>query len=1380
MKYKNMMLAALLLLAILTMGAVSASEDADTLAVSDDVGDIEVQAPAADEILTENSTFIVGDEGDDEGDDNPYNVEIVGEFDITDRDQEIIKINCPEGTEGYFVIMTLDDDWRELYEYSHHISSDDWGNVIGITPDDLNITEPGGYIIDIYLTDDSESYHDDNLIFEAPWGIEAIDYSQFRYISMDTFEPSALFMDDIFAVYCPVGSSGTVTVDVRKDGDDEFFETSDKEVKDKDEENKLYWNLAELGMYGADGKYFISVYHQGFNDSRHDDIKEDEIDVKSPVSIDSFSYIDSPGRGGFVFAEIPSNFEDGEIWVMIGGELKVNKTLSEFVEGDGNSPYWRYSEGHGGTDESKKWYYINNYHFDYDFEGGQEYVITAILSINQQSGTILFTEESEIRMINRNIVSDDDGHSIEIFGEIGYWFDDWIEMIAITSPEGSDGTVEIWVDDYDEGWRWEGPLDELSDFIEEENQYFIVPGFFEDLESGEHQIFVAYKENGVELIRSSGFIEFYDDGDEEEDGPIDDIELEFNAEDEEELEFEISDNETIAYLLIPDNEEFEGTEVTVTITKNGEDFATFNTEEMDYETDEVKEAKKYPIDLDLTQLNDKDLLSISLDCFDEDWAYVIEIAEDTAIFHMYEGDEVDLYVFIGNITLGDFNDPERMGPHPRGNFIEFSIPGSYDVTEGSIVVSDDIEVIYQKQLNAFVDREFDYSTLGYRYIVSLDEYNLMSLPENRIITFTLNFGSDSLTFKRIRHADYLSQIVTPDDVARVYDVTINEEVMTSEDDTAVSIVGKDANPQTIWIELGEGQFNVYVNDQKVEGLGNLIFENWMNNNGVLDADLEELREMDLPDMEISLEEFAELSRDEKISILKEEFPDDITLFRLTSFRHGCPELQISLADLNITESGEYNIKVTHFPGDPIEVWNPDYPPENSTELVETLVLEKTISVVYKPSPFISAPAVTTQYGTPVNITVNMYAGARGNAWFTVNGKTEKAPISGGVATYTVSDLKYGLYPVEIRYNGNALYAASTINTTLKVNKITQPIVSVSADDIGFNEDATVIVNVAQKVNGNIHITVNNVTKAAPIANGVATATFSGLERGTYEVTALYKGTVNIVSKTKTTTFKVVKGTPIISVDAPDAGYGSDAIITVNMGNRANGNVHVTINGVTERAKITDGVATYAVSGLKRGTYDVTVAYNGNANYNAQEFTTTLNVVKGTPIASVSVDDINVGDDAVVTVNFVNNVNGFVKITVNGVTERVQIVDGVATASFSGLKAGSYDVTVAYAGSTNFNGQTATADFSVSKSSPNLGVGKRTIDGKTVLIAEIAEDATGFVNFAVNGGTYKAKIVNGVATITLPDFAPGTYTLKSSYNGNYKYLAQTKTRTITIK
>lgn len=435
--------------------------------------------------------------------------------------------------------------------------------------------------------------------------------------------------------------------------------------------------------------------------------------------------------------------------------------------------------------------------------------------------------------------------------------------------------------------------------------------------------------------------------------------------------------------------------------------------------------------------------------------------------------------------------------------------------------------------------------------------------------------------------------------------------------------------------------------------------------------------------------------------------------------------------------------------------------------------------VAKPSPFISAPAVTTKYGKDVNITVYLESDVSGNVWITINKAKQKTAIKNGVATYTVSGLNYGLYPVDISYNGNYKYCADTISTTLKVNK-NSPITSVVAESITYGEDATVTVNVAKNVPGNIKITVNGVTVKAPITNGAATATFIGLKAKTYDVTAVYGGNVNYVSQTKTASLTVTKGTPIISVDAPDASFGTPATITVNLKGDVPGNVRFTINGVTEKAPITNGVAIYTVSGLKAGSHAVSISYAGNANYNAQTLDATLKIVKASPITSVSVENINVGDTAVVVVKMANNVNGNVKITVNGVAEKVKIVNGIATLNVTGLKAGTYDVSAYYAGNANFNAQTSTSSFTVSKSSPGLSMTVATKSGKTTVTANIAADAPGNVKVIVDGGTpQSAKITNGVATYTISGLSSGTHTIKVTYGGNYKYTAQSRTKTITI-
>ena len=430
-------------------------------------------------------------------------------------------------------------------------------------------------------------------------------------------------------------------------------------------------------------------------------------------------------------------------------------------------------------------------------------------------------------------------------------------------------------------------------------------------------------------------------------------------------------------------------------------------------------------------------------------------------------------------------------------------------------------------------------------------------------------------------------------------------------------------------------------------------------------------------------------------------------------------------------------------------------------------------------PTISVSPATVKYGVGAVFTVNLNSDATGNIAYEVATKSGSAEIIDGAATFAVSGLNYGLYDVHVSYAGDDRYFAGSADTTLKVNK-NSPIASISSVNIVYGNDAIIAVNLAQNVPGNVKITVNGKTQKAKITNGVAIATFTGLNAGTYDVTAAYAGNVNYVAQTKTASLNVAKATPILSVSVSDAVFGGTGRVNVNLASDVPGNVRVTINDVTEKAKITNGKATYTVSGLKAGSYDVKVYYAGNVNYAAQTVMANLNVAKANPIASVSVENINVGDAATVTVQMADNVNGNVRITVNGVTKKVQIVDGVAVLNVTGLKAGTYEVSAVYAGNANFNAQTMTAGLTVSKSSPGLSFTATTKSGKTTVTAKIAQDAPGNVRIIVDGVTVdSAKITNGVATYVISGLTSGSHTIKVAYAGNYKYTAQSRTKTITI-
>ncbi|MBE6508094.1 MAG: hypothetical protein E7Z77_01640 [Methanobrevibacter sp.] len=71
------------------------------------------------------------------------------------------------------------------------------------------------------------------------------------------------------------------------------------------------------------------------------------------------------------------------------------------------------------------------------------------------------------------------------------------------------------------------------------------------------------------------------------------------------------------------------------------------------------------------------------------------------------------------------------------------------------------------------------------------------------------------------------------------------------------------------------------------------------------------------------------------------------------------------------------------------------------------------------------------------------------------------------------------------------------------------------------------------------------------------------------------------------------------------------------------------------------------------------------------------------------------------------------------------------------------------------------------------------NGKTIITASIASDATGNLRITYEGVTYVEKITNGLATAIVDEIMPGSHLVEVKYNGNYKYTAATKLKTITI-
>ena len=413
-------------------------------------------------------------------------------------------------------------------------------------------------------------------------------------------------------------------------------------------------------------------------------------------------------------------------------------------------------------------------------------------------------------------------------------------------------------------------------------------------------------------------------------------------------------------------------------------------------------------------------------------------------------------------------------------------------------------------------------------------------------------------------------------------------------------------------------------------------------------------------------------------------------------------------------------------------------------------------------------------GEDAVITVKLFSDATGSVTVTVNGKDYTEPVVNGVVNVKVSGLKADTYDVAVKYSGDNNYNDAVATSSFTVSKV-DPTMDVTADDIVFGEDLTVNAVLPADATGEVVITVDGVDYPVAIVDGKATGTISGLAAGDYTVSVKYAGDDKYAGVEVTEVVNVAKADAVLGVVIADVDYGNGFVIEATLTGVNNaplsGNVIVTVNGKEYTVVVNDdgkGIATG--DKLAARTYGFAAVWAGNDNYNIVTENGDFKVNKVDSAIDVAVSDIKVGEDAVISVKLADDATGEVVITVNGEDYTAAIENGVASVTVSDLKAGDYTVAVKYAGDNNYNGATGSAEFSVSKITPDMDVTVNNIVfGEDLTVnAVLPADATGEVVITVNGEDYTAAIENGVASVTVSDLKAGDYTVAVKYAGDNNY------------
>jgi hypothetical protein len=156
--------------------------------------------------------------------------------------------------------------------------------------------------------------------------------------------------------------------------------------------------------------------------------------------------------------------------------------------------------------------------------------------------------------------------------------------------------------------------------------------------------------------------------------------------------------------------------------------------------------------------------------------------------------------------------------------------------------------------------------------------------------------------------------------------------------------------------------------------------------------------------------------------------------------------------------------------------------------------------------------------------------------------------------------------------------------------------------------------------------------------------------------------------------------------------------------------------------------------------------------------------------NVTVENIDVGDVAVIEVTVPSDATGWVHVTVDNVTYAVKVTDGKASIEVPGLASGEHDINVTYLGDDKYLPSGNETAVEVSKVPSTVVVSVENITGgdKAVIEITVPSDATGNVTVTVDGKDYNVPVAGGKGILVVPDLEVDNYTVTAKYLGDDKY------------
>ena len=304
-------------------------------------------------------------------------------------------------------------------------------------------------------------------------------------------------------------------------------------------------------------------------------------------------------------------------------------------------------------------------------------------------------------------------------------------------------------------------------------------------------------------------------------------------------------------------------------------------------------------------------------------------------------------------------------------------------------------------------------------------------------------------------------------------------------------------------------------------------------------------------------------------------------------------------------------------------------------------------------------------------------------------KEVDTPVKGEVSI-DLNDIitDVGQFKVAVKYDGNYGQFSDVAGIyKIKENNKINPNIEVATQNVTVGEFVTVEVTVPKDSSANVIATVGDLGYEGKAVNGKAKILIPNLKVGNHNIIVTFAGDSKYLPQTKTVQVTVFKKMAAITIDCADE-IVEGKVLTVEV-SVAGATGKVKVNGI--EAVLTDGKAIVNISDLPLGENTINAAYEGDDEYEAINITKIVTVnPKGDVGLKASASDINQGQVASISIELDSRATG--QVTVNG--EKVTVKDGKATFTISDLAVGDYSYLVKFAGDENFAASNKTVSFKV--------------------------------------------------------------------------------------